>query len=94
MAHFIPCHKVDDACLMANLFSKEVVILHGLHRTIVSDMDSKKSYGASLALSFSFQLLVILKQMIRLRLLIGSCPNYLRVLWARVCELGKNGYLI
>jgi hypothetical protein len=41
MAHFIPCHKSDNVSHVADLFFTEIVRLHDVPNTIVSDKDAK-----------------------------------------------------
>lgn len=64
MASSIPCFKTSNATHVSNMFFKEVVILHGLPRSIVSNKDTRfvghfwrnswKKLGTNLGFSLAY----------------------------------------
>lgn len=41
MEHFISCHKTDDTSNIVPLYFQDMVRLHGVPQTIISNMDTK-----------------------------------------------------
>ena len=73
MAHFIPSHKRDDTVSVAEMFFREIIRLHGVPNTIVSDCDTKflshfwRCLWAKLGTKLLFILLVTPKLMDKLK---------------------------
>jgi len=76
ITHFIACNKINDATHIAKLYFKEVMRLHGILRSIISNCDTKflthfwiplqKKMGPKL----NYSTTVIHKKTVKLRLLI------------------------
>ena len=78
MAHFVPCNKSNDVSHVADLYFKEIVRLHGISKTMVSNRDSKflshfgELCGGNLGLLYCSVPLITLKLMVKPKLLIEA----------------------
>lgn len=76
MVHFIPCKKTFDDVAVAQLYFRDVYRLHGLPASIVSDSDTRFvshfwwSLWRMVNTQLNFSMLIIHKQMVRLKSLI------------------------
>ncbi|XP_072084429.1 uncharacterized protein [Arachis hypogaea] len=70
VAHFVPCHKIDDTSYILDLYFKEVVHLHSIPQPITSDQDLKfmshfwRTLWRKWELTYNLALLVIRKRMV------------------------------